>query len=56
MTSTVKVIAHPAANKKVVVNVYDGDELIETVDLKHGEQLDRTFYDGKKVETFEQDI
>lgn len=55
MTSVVKVNAHCADTKKVVVRVFDvkTDQLIEEFALQNGESREVLIYDDRAVATYE---
>lgn len=55
MTSSVKVSAHCAANKEVVILCYSNDTDIVEYILNNGETRELYIYDSKSVETFERD-
>ena len=53
MTSSVKVAAHCASDKEVVVNVTNGDTVVETQILQDGESTEIMIYDNRAVSSFE---
>lgn len=56
MTTTVRVEAHCASNKQVVVSIRNrvsGDE-IETFTLQDGEKADRVVFDDRQIVTHEE--
>lgn len=56
MTTTVRVEAHCASNKQVVVSIRNrvtGEE-VETFTLQDGEKADRVVYDDRQIVTHEE--
>ena len=53
MTSSVKVAAHCASNKEVVVTVTNGDAVVETQILQDGESTEIMIYDNRAVSSSE---
>lgn len=55
MTSSVKISAHCADNKEVVVRLFDADQnaIVEEVILKNGESKEILIYDNRAVTTHE---
>lgn len=55
MTSVVKSAAHPAGAKVLVVQVWNGEELVSEKVLKNGEADEALAYDDRKVVVFERE-
>lgn len=53
MTSSVKVDAHCASNKEVVVVITNNGEVVEEHILQDGEKTEVLIYDGRAVSTHE---
>lgn len=53
MTSSVKVAAHCAASKEVVVVVTNGNDVVETQILQDGESTEILIYDNRAVSSHE---
>lgn len=55
MTSVVKSAAHAAGAKVLVVQVWNGEELVSEKVLKNGETDEALAYDDRKVVVFERE-
>lgn len=53
MTSSVRVAAHCASNKEVIVTVTNGDVFVEEQVLQDGESTEILIYDGRAVSSHE---
>lgn len=53
MTSSVRVAAHCASNKEVVVTVTNGDVFVEEQILQDGESTEILIYDARAVSSCE---
>lgn len=55
MTSSVKVHAHCADDKEVVVTIYNRitEETLEEIVLQQGESVERYIYDDRAITSFE---
>lgn len=53
MTTSVKTTAHCSSDKEVVIEVRDGDKVVETAVLNDGEWAEHYAYDARTITSYE---